>query len=124
VHLQIIDELGMGTGILNMPMSFKESFNVIRIALGFHSGANIVIEAGQAQLSFILDDHVVKNHTTYHDVDKGFLVPKLGRATNNGKLYLQNTKSSLNVLLSCFLSFGKFSFNSILGILDRLNKSC
>jgi hypothetical protein len=52
VHLQIIDELGMGTGILNLPMSFKESFNAIRIALGFHSGANIVIEAGQAQLSF------------------------------------------------------------------------
>jgi hypothetical protein len=34
VHLQIIDELGMGAGILNLPMSFKESFNVIRIALG------------------------------------------------------------------------------------------
>jgi hypothetical protein len=74
VHLQIIDELGMGIGILNLPMSFKESFNAIRIALGFHSGANIVIEAGQAQLSFILDDYVVKNHTTCHDVDKGFLV--------------------------------------------------
>jgi hypothetical protein len=64
VHLQIIDELGMGIGILNLPMCFNESFNVIQIALGFHSGANIVIEAGQAQVSFILDDHVVQNHTT------------------------------------------------------------
>jgi hypothetical protein len=124
VHLQIIDELGMGSGILNLPMCLKESFNAIRIALGFHSGANIVIEAGQAQVSFILDDHVVKNHTTCHDVDKGFLVPKSGWATNNSKPCLQNTKSSLNVLASCFLSLGKFSFYSILGILDRLNKSC
>ena len=73
VHFEIINELGMGTGILNLPMRFKESFNAIRIALGFHSGANVVIEAGQAQLSFILDDHVVKNHTTCHDVHKGFL---------------------------------------------------
>jgi hypothetical protein len=31
VHLQIIDELGMGTGILNLPMSFKESFNWLRM---------------------------------------------------------------------------------------------
>jgi hypothetical protein len=34
VHLQIIDELGMGIGIQNLTMSFKESFNAIRIALG------------------------------------------------------------------------------------------
>ena len=73
VHFEIINELGMGIGILNLPMCFKESFNAIRIALRFHSSANIVIEAGQAQLSFILNDHVVKNHTTCHDVDKGFL---------------------------------------------------
>jgi hypothetical protein len=48
MHFQIINKLGMGTGILNLPMRFKESFNTIGIALGLHSGANVVIEAGQA----------------------------------------------------------------------------
>jgi hypothetical protein len=38
----------MGTGILNPLMRFNESFNAIRIALGSHSGTNVIIEAGQA----------------------------------------------------------------------------
>jgi hypothetical protein len=40
--------MGMGTGILNLPIRFKESSNAIRIALGFHLGANVVTEARQA----------------------------------------------------------------------------
>ena len=48
MHLQIIDELGMGDAILNLPMCFKERFNAIGVSLGLHSGAHIVIETGQS----------------------------------------------------------------------------
>src|SRR4051812_13948343 len=70
---QILGELVMSLGIFNASMSCKKSFKPIRVPLGLHSGANIVIETWQVQTSFIFNDHVVKNHTTCHDINKSFL---------------------------------------------------
>jgi hypothetical protein len=47
VHFQIINELVMSPGILNLSTRLKESFNAIKIAPRLHSGACIVIEAEQ-----------------------------------------------------------------------------
>jgi hypothetical protein len=41
---QILGELVMSLGIFNAVMRYKKTFNPIRVPLGLHSGANIVIE--------------------------------------------------------------------------------
>jgi hypothetical protein len=67
---QILGELVMSLRIFNAAMRCKKTFNPIRVPLGLHSGANIVIETWQVQPSLIFNDHVVKNHTTCHDFDE------------------------------------------------------
>jgi hypothetical protein len=68
--------------------------DAIRVPLESHSATNIIKEEFQAQISLILDDLVVKNHTSSHDVNETFLVPKTSGTTKNGKLSLQSTKTS------------------------------
>ena len=94
---QILGELVMSLGIFNVAMRCKKSFNPIRVLLGLHSGANIVIETWQVQPSLIFNDHVVKNHTTCYDINKRFLVPKPCRTPDNGKLCLQDTISGMHI---------------------------
>jgi hypothetical protein len=50
--------------------------DAIGVPLGFHSATNIIKEEFQVQIPLILDDHVVKNHTSSHMLMRLFLSQK------------------------------------------------
>jgi hypothetical protein len=66
----------------------------------------------------------VKNHTSSHDINETFLVLKTSWTPNNGKPVLQSTKSSFNILSTCFLCFCKFNLFLCFGLLNGLHKCC
>jgi hypothetical protein len=55
---------------------FEEKLGCDRVPLRPHSATNIVKEEFQSQIPLILDVYVVKDHTSSHDVNETFLVPK------------------------------------------------
>ena len=48
----------------------------------------------------VLDDHVMHDYTSVHDVPKDILIQKSSRSSHNSKLGLQNLKSSLHIFSS------------------------
>jgi hypothetical protein len=76
-----------------------------------HSDTNIVKEELQVQVHLILDDHIVKNHTSGYDVIEGFFVPKPSGTSNYCKSGLQNPERPLDVFSGCFLCLCQFNFN-------------
>jgi hypothetical protein len=121
---EIFVELLVGGGVLNVPECFKKCLDFIKIFLWLHTGTNIIEEEIQVQVLLILNNHVVKNHTSGHDVMEGTFVPKVTRTSNYCKSCLQNTESSLNIFPGCLLCLCKFGLGSVLGISDGLHKCC
>jgi hypothetical protein len=64
----------------------KKSLDAIGVPIRPHLATNIVKEELQAQIPLILDNHVLKDHTNWHDVNDTFVVPKTSWTPNNGKL--------------------------------------
>jgi hypothetical protein len=68
---EICLELLVGAGVLNVPICFKECLGFIWISCWLHTGANIIKEELQVQVFLILNNHIVKDHTSGHDVMGG-----------------------------------------------------
>jgi hypothetical protein len=117
---EIVLQLRMLVRIFNIEICLKKSLAMIGVPIWPHSATNVVKEEFQAQIPLILDDHIVKDHTSCHDVNENFLIPKMSWTPNNGKPSLQSTKSSFNILSTCFLCFCKFSMFLCLGLLNGL----
>jgi hypothetical protein len=69
-------------------------------------------------------NHIVKNHTSGHDIIESSFVSKMTRTSDYYKSCLHNTKISLNIFLGCLLCLYKFSSGSGLGVSDGLHKCC
>jgi hypothetical protein len=87
---EIFLELPVGGSVLNLPECFKKCLNFIRISRWLHTGTNIIKEEFQIQVLLILNNHVVKNHTSSHDVMDGTFVLKMTMTSNYSKSCLQN----------------------------------
>src|SRR4051812_14765802 len=72
--------------------------------------------------TLILDDHVMHDHTSVHDVPKHFLIPKSSRSSHNSKLGLQNPKSSLHIFSSRRLSIVEIKIFLTFWLFQRLDK--
>jgi hypothetical protein len=81
VLYEIIVQLSVRGRVFSSQICFKKCLDVIGIPFRPHSASNIVEEKFQVQVSPILNDHVVKNHTSFHDVNETFLVLKTSWAT-------------------------------------------
>jgi hypothetical protein len=73
---EIVLQLGLRGRLFNFEIYSKKCLDEIGVPLGPHSATNIVKKEFQAQIPLILDDHVVKNHTSSHGVNETYLVPK------------------------------------------------
>ena len=73
---EILLKLGVRCRVFNRPVRLKKCFDTIWISSWLHTATNIVKEELEVHAPFILNDHVVENHTTCHDVVESFLVPK------------------------------------------------
>jgi hypothetical protein len=58
-------ELLVGGLVLNVPKCFKKFLDFIQISRWLHTGTNIIKEELQVQVLFILNNHVMKNHTKW-----------------------------------------------------------
>jgi hypothetical protein len=74
---EIVLQLGMRGQVFNFEICLKKCLDEIGIPLEPHSATNIVKKEFQAQIPPILDDHVVKNHTSSHGVNETYLFPKM-----------------------------------------------
>jgi hypothetical protein len=72
----ILVQLSMCGRVSSLPISLKKCLDVIGVPFRPHSAANIVKEKFQVQAPIILNDHVVKNDTSFHNVYETFFVPK------------------------------------------------
>ena len=71
---EILLKLAVGFVVLNLSVGLKECSNAIWVPRWLHTDTDIVVVELEVQVPLILDDHVVKNHTTCHYVVEGFLV--------------------------------------------------
>jgi hypothetical protein len=102
---EILLKLIVGVCIFNPPECLKECLYAARVSSWLHMATDVVVEKLQFHVPLIFDDHVVKNHTTRHDVVQGSLVPKTSRTMNNGKSRLQNPKGSFNIFWPASCTF-------------------
>jgi hypothetical protein len=73
---EIFFELPVGGLVLNVPECVKKCLDFIRISRWLHTSTNIIKEELQTEVLLILNNHIVKNHTSSHDVIEGTFVPK------------------------------------------------
>lgn len=93
---EILLKLIVGVCVFNLPVCLNQCLYAVKVSSWLHMATNIVLEELQVHVPLIFDDHVVKNHTTCHDVLQGSFVSKTSRTTNNVKPWLQNPKGSFN----------------------------
>ena len=119
---EILLKLKVGVCMFNLLVGLKKSSNAVRVSSWFDKATHIVVEELQVHASLILDNNIVKNNTSCHDVFQGSLVPKMSRTTNNDKPRLQNPECSFNIFLGCLLYPCKFILFPSLGVFDALDK--
>jgi hypothetical protein len=73
---EIFVQLSVRGRVFNLPVCLKKCLDAIGVPFRPHSAANIVKEKFQVHVPLILNDHVVKNDTSFHDVYATFLVQK------------------------------------------------
>ena len=73
---EIIMKLDMRGTVFDLLVGLNKCLDAVGISCWFHTATNIVIEQLQVQVPLILDDHVVENHTSFHDAVESFLIPK------------------------------------------------
>jgi hypothetical protein len=69
-------QLSVRGRVFNLPICLKKCLDAIGVPFRPHSAANIFKEKFQVQVPLILNDHGVKNHTSFHDVNETFLSQK------------------------------------------------
>jgi hypothetical protein len=116
-------ELLVGGSVLNVPKCFKICLNFIRISWWLHTGTNIIKEELQVQVHIILNNHVVKNHTSGHDVMEGMFVPKMTRTSNYCKSSCKTPKALSISFRAASCAFAN-SASAWFSILDGLHKCC
>jgi hypothetical protein len=84
---------------------------------------NITIEELQVYPSLIFDYHIVKNHTTCHDVFEGFFCPRSKLDTGQLQTEFAKHQKLFQCVFSMLLRLGKMSLFLCLGVLDGLHKS-
>jgi hypothetical protein len=76
-----------------------------------------------AFIALILDDHVMHDHTSSHDLPHHLYAPCPRRVANNSPLRLEHTKCTLDILPACFLSLSKPSIFLLCWFTNCLHKS-
>jgi hypothetical protein len=73
-------------------------------------------------IMLLLNDHVVHDHISNHDLSYLLNAPLLSRVMNNGPARLKNTKCSLHIFLASLLFFRKPTVFLLLGFMMCLHK--
>ena len=124
VRNKILAELGMLVLVFNLPVCFEEHLDLVRVPSRLDPAAHIVILQGKFLVLLILNNHIVKNHTSSHDVVEVFLFLETSWTPNNCKPGLQHPKRSFDVFAGCFLAHCKMTFLWVFWSIDGLDKCC
>ena len=121
---QIVLQLYVDSLITHVTMKLKEFLVCYRWTIG-HNIVTLILPVLVIEPLRTLDlhDHVVHDHTCIHHLPQSLNTPTSRRVPNNSPSRLEHTKSTLHILFTTLLFFGKPCSLLPLRVRDCLHKS-